>query len=75
MQEYPSTDELSQIMKVMNSPAGRQLIELFRNDRSPEMKQAMEQAAEGDYSAAKEKISKVLSTPEANALLKQLRGK
>ena len=53
----------------------KKLIALLKSSDSDEMQQAMKRAADGDYSQAKKAIDKFLSTPEASALVEQLRGK
>ena len=62
-------------MRMAQSPAGKKLIAMLQSNNSDAMQQAMKRAAEGDYSQAKQEIEKILSTPEANRLLEQLRGK
>ena len=76
MDHLPDTPmDMSQIMRMAQSPAGKKLIALLKQNDSDEMQQAMKQAADGDYSQAKNAIDKFLSTPEARALVEQLRGK
>lgn len=66
--------DMSQIMRMAQSPAGKKLIALLQQNEGDEMRQAMKRAADGDYSQAKKAIDKFLSTPEAGALVEQLRG-
>ena len=76
MDHMPDTSmDMSQIMRMAQSPAGKKLIALLQNHNSGELQQAMKQAADGDYSLAKKAIEKFLSTSEASALVEQLRGK
>lgn len=76
MDHLPDTPmDMSQIMRMAQSPAGKKLIALLKQNDSVEMQQAMKQASDGDYSQAKKAIEKFLSTPEASALIEQLRGK
>ena len=76
MDHLPDTPmDMSQIMRMAQSPAGKKLISLFKSSDSDEMQQAMKRAADGDYSQAKKAIDKFLSTPEASALVEQRRGK
>ncbi len=76
MDHLPDTPmDMSQIMRMAQSPAGKKLIALLKQNDSDEMQQAMKQASDGDYSQAKKAIEKFLSTPEASALIEQLRGK
>lgn len=76
MDHLPDTPmDMSQIMHMAQSPAGKKLIALLKQNDSDELQQAMKRAADGDYSQAKTAINKFLSTPEASALVEQLRGK
>ena len=76
MDHLPDTPmDMSQIMRMAQSPAGKKLIALLKSSDSDEMQQAMKRAADGDYSQAKKAIDNFLSTPEAGALVEQLRGK
>ena len=76
MDHLPDTPmDMSQIMRMAQSPAGKKLIALLKSSDSDEMQRAMKRAADGDYSQAKKTIDKFLSTPEASALVEQLRGK
>ena len=76
MDHLPDTPmDMSQIMRMAQSPAGKKLIALLKQNDSDEMQQAMKRANDGDYSQAKKAIDKFLSTPEASALIEQLRGK
>ena len=76
MDHLPDTPmDMSQIMRMAQSPAGKKLIALLKSSDGDEMQQAMKRAADGDYSQAKKAIDKFLSTSEASALVEQLRGK
>lgn len=76
MDHLPDTPmDMSQIMRMAQSPAGKKLIALLKQNDSDEMQQAMKRASDGDYSQAKQAIEKFMSTPEASALIEQLRGK
>lgn len=65
---------MQEAMRLASSPAGRQLLALLRQSDSAQLNQAMSQAAAGDYSEVQKTMSSMLSSPEAQALLKQLRG-
>ncbi len=64
--------DMSQIMKLAQSPAGQQLISLIQRSSRGELEQALSKANSGDYSGAKDALSTLLSSPEAQKLLKQL---
>lgn len=64
---------IQQAMQFAQTPAGQQLISLLRSTGGKEFQAAMQQAAMGDYSTAKDVISRMLTDPEAQKLLEQLR--
>lgn len=59
---------------IAESAAGKQLLELMRNDQDPAVQAAIRQAKNGDFSQAGTIIGKLLSSPEAAALLREIRG-
>lgn len=65
--------DLSEVMRMAQSPAGQQLLALLQKNNADELRSAMEKASTGDYSQARKTINAFLSTPEAKALLEQLR--
>lgn len=64
--------DMSQLIRLAQSPAGQQLIALIQKTSRGELEQAMNKANAGDYSGAKDALSSLLSTPEAQRLLKTL---
>lgn len=64
--------DMSQIMKLAQSPAGQQLFALIQKKSRGELEQAMDKANAGDYSGARDALSSLLSSPEAQKLIKQL---
>ena len=67
-------DAIREAMRMAQTPAGQQLIQMLRADSSQELKAAMDKAAAGDYAAAKQALSAILSNPEAQKLLRQMGG-
>lgn len=67
-------DAIREAMRMAQSPAGQQLLQLLRSGNSEAMKTAMDRAAAGDYAAAKQALSGILSNPEAQKLLSQMGG-
>lgn len=65
---------IQEAIRLSNSPAGRQLIDLLRRQDSSSFQSAMKSACAGEYQDAKQMIEKLLDHPEAQKLLKQLRG-
>lgn len=73
MQNKPDSPmDLSEIMRLAQSPAGQQLLALLQQRGGDELRSAMEKASAGDYSQAQKTINAFLSTPEAKALMDQL---
>ena len=66
-------EKLEQAKLLADTAAGQQLKELLQQTNAKGLRQAMEQAAQGDYAAAKGTIEAFLATPEAAELLRQLR--
>lgn len=71
MQRNP---DMSELLRLAQSPAGQQLITLLQRSGGSELQNAIAKASAGDYEQAKTAISSLLSSPEAQALLKQLEG-
>ena len=65
---------MQEAMRLAGSPAGQQLLKLLQQQSSVNLQAAMDSAAAGDYQKAKDSLSSLLSSPEAQAILKQLGG-
>ena len=74
MEKEHSNINLSKLMKIANSTAGQELLSLVQNKKDEKFDEAMQLAQSGDFSQAQEIISKILSTPEAETLMKKIRG-
>lgn len=66
--------DFSSLLKIANSPAGQQLLSLVQQKRDERFDEAMRQAETGDYVQAQELLGKMLSSKEAQDLLKEIRG-
>lgn len=76
MQNFGDKDiPIQEAMKLAQSPAGQQLIKLLQEIGGKDLNTAMEKAAAGDYTQAKQAISALMNNPEAQKLLKQMGGK
>ncbi len=75
MQEKNQKFSMEEIMKLAKSPAGQQLMAMLKQQDSAKLEQAAAQAKTGDYSQASQTLSAMLSSPEAQKLLKELGGK
>lgn len=69
MQNQPDMDQL---MKLAQSPAGQQLLAMLQRNGADTLQNAIAMAAAGDYQEAKQTLSTLLSSPQAQALLKQM---
>lgn len=67
-------DMIREAMRLAKSPAGQQLIQLLQASNASQLQKAMDSAASGDYQTAKQSLSALLSTPEAQALLSRMGG-
>lgn len=63
------------VLRMASSPAGQQLIAMLRQGDSATLEQAVAQAKAGDFSKASQTLSAMLSSPEAQRLMKDLGGK
>ena len=61
------------VKKIAQSKAGQDLYALLQETQSQQLKDAMTQAAAGDMEQVKKTVSAMMASPEAKALLDQLR--
>lgn len=69
MQQTPN---ISELIRMAQTPAGQQLIALLQKQDGVQLQRAIAYAVSGDYNRAKDALSKLLSSPEAQALLRKL---
>lgn len=74
MQKKSQDFSTEEIMRLAQSPAGKQLITLLQQGDSSQLQQAVSQAQSGNYTAASQTLSAMLSSPQAQKLLKELGG-
>jgi hypothetical protein len=70
--KLPNGLSMQEVMRLAASPAGQQLIALMQNKGGEEFNRAMQQAAAGNYSGAKQAMESLLKDPQAQRLLKDL---
>lgn len=75
MQKKSQDFSMEEIMRLAKSPAGQQLIAMLQQQNSDKLEQAVSQAKTGDYAQASQTLSTMLSSSEAQKLLKELGGK
>lgn len=66
---------MDEVMRLAKSPAGKQLLAMLQQQNSGQLQQAVTQAKTGDYANASKTLNDMLSSPEAQKLLKELGGK
>ena len=74
MQKKSQDFSMEEIMRLAKSPAGQQLIALLQKQDSGKLEQAVLHAKTGDYAQAGQTLSAMLSSSEAQKLLKELGG-
>lgn len=67
-------EAIREAMRLAQTPAGQQLIRMLQAGNGQELQKAMDRAASGDFSAARQAVSALLRNPEAQKLLNQMGG-
>jgi hypothetical protein len=65
---------MQEAMRLANSDAGKQLLAILKESDSTMMQQAMDDASAGNYENMQKTLSSLLSSPQVQALLKELGG-
>lgn len=63
------------IRRVLNSSAGKQLLQLLTSTNADTLSKAAEALKQGDIAQAKELLTPVMERPEASALVNQINRK
>lgn len=66
---------IREAMRLAKTPAGQQLLNMLQQNSSEDLRRAMEKAAAGDMSQAKQAVSAMLKDPQVQKLLEQMGGK
>lgn len=74
MQKNADRFSMQEVMRLAQSDTGQQLLALLKRENGAALQQAMDQAAAGDYAQVQKTMSSLLTSPEAQALLRQLGG-
>ena len=72
MQSQPDKKAIQEALRLANSPAGQQLINLLKSQSGETMDKARQQAQQGDLEQAKTTLSQVLQSPQVQQLLKEM---
>lgn len=73
MSEPNQSLSMEDIMKIAASPAGQRLLQLLQQNNSKQMQQAVQKAAQGDFTPAKQAISTLMEDPQVKEILEQFR--
>lgn len=72
MQKNSDNFSMQEAMRLAQSEAGQQLFAMLRAQNGAALDQAMEQAAAGDLSQAKQTLSSLLASPQIRQMLEQM---
>lgn len=72
MQKNSDNFSMQDALRLAQSEEGQQLFTLLRTQNGEAVSKAMEQAATGDYTQAKQTLSALLSSPQVRAMLEQM---
>lgn len=72
MQKNSDNFSIQEAMRLAGTPAGQQLMALFRQGDTQQLQQAAKLASEGNYAQAQQLLSGLLDDPEVQKLLAQL---
>ena len=75
MEEKNQNFSMDTLKKLANSPAGRQLMAMLEQQDSGKVEEAARLAQNGKYAEAGQTLRDMLSSPEAQRLMKELGGK
>ncbi len=65
---------MEQAARLASTPEGQQIMELIRSQQGTNLNSAIAKANAGDYSELQRSVQQLLSTAEAQKLLKKLGG-
>ena len=71
--EHLDPTRIQDAIRMANSPAGQQLIRHLQESGGDELNRALAQANTGDYTNAKQILSKLVKSPELQTYMNQLR--
>ena len=73
MQKNSDNFSMQDALRMAQSDAGQQLFALLKAQNGDTLNRAMDQAAAGDYTQARQTLSDILASPQVQAMLKQMR--
>lgn len=75
MEKKSQDFSMEEIMRLAKSPTGQQLIAMLQKQNSGQLEQAVLYAKTGNYAQASQTLRSMLSSDEAQKLMKELGGK
>ncbi len=75
MQKKSQDFSMEEVLRLAKSPAGQQLLAMLQQKDNAKLDQATQLAKTGNYTQAAQTLSAMLSSPEAQRLMKELGGK
>ena len=75
MEKKSSNFSMQDAMRIANSDAGKQLLQILQAQNSPALSQAMEQASKGDYTNLSKTLAPLLESDKIQKFLKEMGGK
>lgn len=64
--------DIQQAMRLANSDAGRQLLNLLQSTQGKKLQDAMDQAAAGNYDQVKKTMQELMANDQAQQLMKKM---
>ena len=74
MQKNSGNFSIEDMMKLVNTPAGKQLIEILKRSDPQTLQNAAAQASKGDMNTAKDTLAPLMASQTVQELLRQLGG-
>ena len=74
MQNLPNEFSMQELMRLAQSPAGKQLIQLLKSKDPGQLQEVITQAQNGNYEQAKNGISSLLGSEDIQKVLDEHRG-
>ena len=74
MQKNSQEFSMQEALRLAQSDAGQQLLNLLQQQNGTKLQQAIDQAARGDYDRVKQTMASLLANPEIRELLEKMGG-
>lgn len=75
MEKKSQDFSIKEAQRLANTPEGQRLMGMLQQADSAQLQKAMDEAASGNYKAAGSILQSLLSSPEAQQLMRQLGGR